>query len=398
MQTYALKITPWRDGSCSRTIEFLASHSLGDVHTAIQRELDLDDDHLWAFYLSGDLHDAESEFVGDGVSRGRAAWGARLESLDLVAPMRFLYRFDFGDELMHDVEVVALADQEPGAEYPRVVARTGTPPPQYPRYADETDDEEEAEADDPVAAEDSADARTTSVPQPVVAQFRAALDLWLDLPPGEPPGPEALAASARLADLVLDTCPTHEALHELSSAVEDDVLYWLPRFVEGLAQAGQTEAALRIADRLAGATNDPGHHDLAVEVLRAGARHDEALARLAQIQHHDQTEADLLRVRVAQVLFEKGDHAAAEEELRRLLGRRWLSGRVREDAVPLLGAVLRAAGREQEAQALERERREQLAAAYPEVPRTVRRDGPKVGRNDPCPCGSGKKYKKCCGG
>ncbi len=24
------------------------------------------------------------------------------------------------------------------------------------------------------------------------------------------------------------------------------------------------------------------------------------------------------------------------------------------------------------------------------------RSGPKVGRNDPCPCGSGKKYKKCC--
>lgn len=22
--------------------------------------------------------------------------------------------------------------------------------------------------------------------------------------------------------------------------------------------------------------------------------------------------------------------------------------------------------------------------------------GPKIGRNDPCPCGSGKKYKKCC--
>lgn len=25
------------------------------------------------------------------------------------------------------------------------------------------------------------------------------------------------------------------------------------------------------------------------------------------------------------------------------------------------------------------------------------RDGPKIGRNDPCPCGSGKKFKKCCG-
>lgn len=28
---------------------------------------------------------------------------------------------------------------------------------------------------------------------------------------------------------------------------------------------------------------------------------------------------------------------------------------------------------------------------------TFVRSEPKVGRNDPCPCGSGKKYKKCCG-
>ena len=30
-------------------------------------------------------------------------------------------------------------------------------------------------------------------------------------------------------------------------------------------------------------------------------------------------------------------------------------------------------------------------------PETYRREQPKVGRNDPCPCGSGKKYKQCCG-
>jgi uncharacterized protein len=30
------------------------------------------------------------------------------------------------------------------------------------------------------------------------------------------------------------------------------------------------------------------------------------------------------------------------------------------------------------------------------VPEPVRRKGPRIGRNDPCPCGSGKKYKKCC--
>lgn len=32
----------------------------------------------------------------------------------------------------------------------------------------------------------------------------------------------------------------------------------------------------------------------------------------------------------------------------------------------------------------------------PRKPATVRREAPKVGRNDPCPCGSGKKYKNCC--
>jgi hypothetical protein len=34
---------------------------------------------------------------------------------------------------------------------------------------------------------------------------------------------------------------------------------------------------------------------------------------------------------------------------------------------------------------------------FPSKVETFRREAPKVGRNDPCSCGSGKKYKKCCG-
>jgi preprotein translocase subunit SecA len=37
------------------------------------------------------------------------------------------------------------------------------------------------------------------------------------------------------------------------------------------------------------------------------------------------------------------------------------------------------------------------AGGYQRVGVPVTREAPKVGRNDPCPCGSGKKYKKCCG-
>ncbi len=78
--------------------------------------------------------------------------------------------------------------------------------------------------------------------------------------------------------------------------------------------------------------------------------------------------------------------------------------------------------RPEEVEAIERQRREALerekagaasrhdapdsgdgeaAQAAPVPPgadgRPLRREGPKVGRNDPCPCGSGKKYKQCCG-
>jgi preprotein translocase subunit SecA len=55
-----------------------------------------------------------------------------------------------------------------------------------------------------------------------------------------------------------------------------------------------------------------------------------------------------------------------------------------------------------EARALEASHAQQEQAANtpvgrPAAPATVRRTQPKVGRNDPCPCGSGKKYKKCHG-
>jgi preprotein translocase subunit SecA len=46
---------------------------------------------------------------------------------------------------------------------------------------------------------------------------------------------------------------------------------------------------------------------------------------------------------------------------------------------------------------LQGERREAQHSPTAGPPTTVRRQTPKVGRNDPCPCGSGKKYKKCHG-
>ena len=44
----------------------------------------------------------------------------------------------------------------------------------------------------------------------------------------------------------------------------------------------------------------------------------------------------------------------------------------------------------------EAELKAEQAGNMPKV-ETVVHEGPRIGRNDPCPCGSGKKYKKCCG-
>jgi len=77
--------------------------------------------------------------------------------------------------------------------------------------------------------------------------------------------------------------------------------------------------------------------------------------------------------------------------------------RFREKTISLLLRVRPI--RESEAKEMEARRRQQqrnINYSHGEgegdnKPKTVRRKGKKIGRNDPCPCGSGKKYKKCCG-
>ena len=78
-----------------------------------------------------------------------------------------------------------------------------------------------------------------------------------------------------------------------------------------------------------------------------------------------------------------------------------MMGRIENDVVEKLYTVQVA--REEDVERLEQKRRAAPivmshggddSAARPEP---VRRESAKVGRNDPCVCGSGKKYKKCHG-
>lgn len=55
------------------------------------------------------------------------------------------------------------------------------------------------------------------------------------------------------------------------------------------------------------------------------------------------------------------------------------------------------AARVQKAKAAQQQQERMAQQVEAAVRQPVQRDMPKVGRNDPCPCGSGKKYKQCCG-
>jgi len=80
--------------------------------------------------------------------------------------------------------------------------------------------------------------------------------------------------------------------------------------------------------------------------------------------------------------------------------------RIKKDTVEKLFAIQIA--KEQEIKEIKAERKQTFILSRGEMAQsgggeteegkgvTVRREGKKIGRNDPCPCGSGKKYKKCC--
>jgi preprotein translocase subunit SecA len=71
--------------------------------------------------------------------------------------------------------------------------------------------------------------------------------------------------------------------------------------------------------------------------------------------------------------------------------------RIKEETVKFLFRVQIA--RPQEIAAREKAEQDKLVFSHggEEAKQPVRRSTKKVGRNQPCPCGSGKKYKKCCG-
>ncbi|HEX5501195.1 MAG TPA: plasmid pRiA4b ORF-3 family protein [Thermomicrobiales bacterium] len=133
---YRLKVALAWDRKVWRAIEILDNQTLDDLHLAIQRAFDWDNDHLYAFFMSGRAWDRLTEIESPfGDAEPPTTDEVRLAELGLQPRQKFLYLFDFGDQLRHDIEVQRTfpAPPAPGpGAYPQVVETHGEAPAQYP--------------------------------------------------------------------------------------------------------------------------------------------------------------------------------------------------------------------------------------------------------------------------
>ena len=416
MNTVVCRITPQRDQSVWRDIELSDENTLSDLHWVIVAAFDLDGDHPYLFFTNNHVWDRVHCYGHSDDASTRPAYDTTIGSLSLPLNKRMLYLFDFGDELLHDVKVVAHGSAGDGVEYPRVVAGEGTPPPQYPSWEEDNvgEDEEDIES---VAhhCQTEAEAKPNPSLTALVPDVRRALDgHYARLYPDDlEDDPETLVRNADdvarerdLARALLEhSGASADAIHiYIEHAVEGSVLPWLNRLPRELGDHGFVGDGADLALALRKVWQSSYlTYELPMLLARAG-RKDEALKWLEKNLLEYPEESPMLLV-AGEAFEELGTVERAEACYRDALAWAGSNMDVRWAILAALERLLTATGKpealkelliaERQLQRQDQENRERALGLI--GPPTARRKTPKIGRNAPCPCGSGKKYKKCCG-
>jgi hypothetical protein len=127
----------------SRIIQIRGDQTLEDLHNAIFEAFDREEEHLYEFQVGGkEPHDRDAsnyvhEFAlegpfGDETKHKGIVHDTRIGSLKLKPRQYFFYWFDFGDSWWHKITVASIEETAPSGQYPKITARVGDSPPQYP--------------------------------------------------------------------------------------------------------------------------------------------------------------------------------------------------------------------------------------------------------------------------
>lgn len=238
------------------------------------------------------------------------------------------------------------------------------------------------------------------------------------------------AMARAVMDLVTprDGEPRLDLLDELTEHSTVDIGWWLGDLPFALARLGMVDEAAELCDRMAAVREVESFLGDRAVVLAEAGRRDEALRQVEKNLTRFPEDARV-RIKSGDVHRELGDAAAAEAAYRYALEMTPADqpSHDRDGAVERLICILDETGRSDEANALIESEKARVAtmetvddvsededpeeakwrdaSASPDYvpsasavsPGTMVRKEPKVGRNDRCPCGSGKKFKRCCG-
>jgi hypothetical protein len=188
-----------------------------------------------------------------------------------------------------------------------------------------------------------------------------------------------------------------KSLKDLFHEVFDEHLWhvsgWLTELPMELSWAGFVDEAVTIARRYAfldpsNMLGDVGH------ILASSGRCQEALAQVEE-NLRDMPDDTWVLIKAGDVFEDCGHSERAVELYRQALGMAE-DGHARDGVYERLVPLYERLGRSEEAEELARGRDRERAEVddTPAPPRSA--PSVKVGRNSPCPCGSGKKFKKCC--
>lgn len=410
-RTVLVRVTPWRALLVWRDIELRLDQTLHDLHLAIQEAFELDNEHLYAFYMNGNPFDLEFGYEGSPDDARPSAQAALLDQFALPINKRFLYLFDFGDELRHHVKVLAHGTASVGVAYPRIVAKEGEAPLQYEEWGDEDEYENtspsEKESENSKGEKEPLELVSEPIRQrlaELVPRIERAIERREDRMLGENSSEaqwrveltEDHTLACELCDLATsDTLAIHAAIEDATSY---SVWDWLRDLREDLSDASMHEQALDLARRSQAVD---ASEEVQIELPQLLQRTNHAQeARVALAQNLIEFPEDA-RVHwgAAEIELAAGNFAQAEFHYREAL--KWVGTqrRLREPIREGLKELLRITNQTAELQTLAQQEEAYIRRVYPGVHAhtPIRRQTPKVGRNDPCPCGSGKKSKKCCG-
>ena len=240
MTVLRLRTTPLHASDISRTLELSPEHTLDDLHWAIQRAYELDGDHLYAFFLNNACWDREFGHGGPNTDFAHKAELASLRSLKLRRNRRFMYLFDFGDELTFEVRVLS-TDAAVSVSSPRIVGSVGEAPPQYGHPYDE--------------------GSAPELPEPpprlleLLRLVSPHVDAWQESQTGRTPSrhdlphdvPWELECAQEMLDLCGDGMPMLE--HAAVRSTDRSAWSWLVGLPRRLAEAGYHAEALDFSQR-----------------------------------------------------------------------------------------------------------------------------------------------------